>query len=166
MKTYIQIHAEPDTKCIFDGKTGNPVLDNVVKILYKKFPVFELVITTNYKFDTGFMVELRSHDDVHNEIFGILTVEYQIYHHKVKSGEPYYSIQSHREESYEPPTVSEGYAAYGNDFEEVLTAFLMETEIKLQKYINHLQDNKDKLSKLHPGCYDTKKAGFSYVESC
>ncbi len=166
MKTYIEIHAEPDSDYIRDGKTGNPRIDGVVKSLYEKFSVFQLKITTNFKFDTGFKVEVYSHDDFFGEIFGVLRVEYQFYTHTVKSGEHHYRITCHKKERYEESKISEGFAAYGNNFEEVLTAFLMETGILFSKHIAHLEEQKKKLSKMHVGKYDTEKAGFSYVDFC
>lgn len=166
MKTYIELSQEPKENWVFNGKTGVGELDKILPILYKKFNIFQIDATVGYKFPTGFSLEIHTHNNFQREVFGIIRVEYQKYTHKRKSGEDYYEISSHREKDYDEPVIGDGYVAFGNDFNEVLTAFLMETEQLLQKKINHMQENKSKLSKKHTGCYDTSKANFSYIEFC
>lgn len=85
MRTHIELKKKADSIWISDGKTENNLIDQVVELLYKKFPVFKLNITTHLIFSDGFGILVSSHAFYFREVFGEIRLNYQPY----TSGEKY-----------------------------------------------------------------------------
>jgi hypothetical protein len=152
MDTYIHISSEPDSRMVTNGKTGNKKIDEIIPKLYEKFSVFELVITEKYKFDTGFLIKLHSHDSNQNEIWGDIYIEYQYYNYKGGPGH-HYTIHCGKPQYLYPGELSDDLQAYestGSKFDKVLDDFfkgsikVMTNKIKrIEKYQQFVENKVD-----------------------
>ncbi|RPJ74112.1 MAG: hypothetical protein EHM20_11155, partial [Alphaproteobacteria bacterium] len=127
MKTYISISAEPEIRTVSDGKTGNKLIDEIIPKIYEKFSVSQLKITEKYKFDTGFLIVIKSHDNFQRDIWQDVVVEYQYYTHG-KTPRHHYAISCDKCEYFSPGELFDdmrGYESTGSDFDKVLNDFFL-----------------------------------------
>lgn len=125
MDTYIHITTEPDTRIVTNGRTGNKKIDEILPKLYEKFSIFELVIIEKFRFETGFYIVIKSHDNFQREIWGDITIEYQYYNYKGGSGH-HYTISCKKPEylySGELSDAMQMYESTGSNFDKVLDDF-------------------------------------------
>lgn len=159
MDTYIQLHREPKQIYIRDGKTGDEKIDELLPRLYSAFSVFQLIITTGHKFDSGFLIVVKTHDNDQREMFGDIYIEYQHYTHN--GDRDHYTISCGNREGRNEPVIF-GYEAVGEDFDSCLNDFIVGSSAVIKGYASRLNKmSKTLRSKVKKG--HTGSKGFGII---
>lgn len=163
MDTYIHITSEPETRMITNGKTGNKKIDEIIPKLYSKFSVFELIITEKFKFETGFLIQVKSHDDFQRETWGDINIEYQYYNYEGGPGH-HYTITCNKPEYLYPGELSEDmqiYESTGSNFDKVLDDFFKGSMKVIDEKLHRISMLRKKVSKK---IIDRKTKNMSFHE--
>ncbi len=137
-------------------------IEMIVKLLDKKFDISSIrtisgdIMEGNNSRKTG-KLEIRVNESYIRQLFGTITVEYELTYIHEKLSRSYYSISSEKQDIM---PVCCGCFAEGDNFEQVVNCFLQESEQFLYKKISRIQQLKSKLSEIHPGVYRKDMATF------